>query len=338
MRYLNTLYITQYRTKVRHRRGSLLVSNPGERRRVPLHQLDSVVLFGGQITTDAITQCVKSQVRVVGLTRGGRIRFIVGGPTSGNVHLRIAQYGTSTAYDRHLELCRTFVAAKLRSVTHVLSRWSRDHSDLSIGTDLARRARQVGQCIERLANAPTPDHVRGIEGDAARLHFGGIAHILKRGVLRFSARTRRPPRDPVNAALSFCYALAVTEGTGACDAVGLDPQIGFLHSPRSGRPSLALDLTEELRPLIDRFVVGVVRRKQLGVSEFTKTPGGAVYLNDGGRRKLLRLWEEHKNVEYPHPILERRVGRWALPTVQATLLARHLRGDLDAYPPFVLGA
>ena len=293
-------------------------------------------MFAGQVTTDALDQCVRRRVRVAALTRGGRIRFIVGGPTTGNVHLRIAQYMTSTTPAHKLSLCKVIVAAKLRSATQILSRWSRDHRNPSVATELSRRARMVSECIDRLAHAPTPDHVRGIEGDAARIHFGGISRILSGGSLGFSARTRRPPRDPVNAALSFCYSLVVTEGTGACDTVGLDPQIGFLHDPRSGRPSLALDLAEELRPLVDRFVVGIVRRHQLRPADFTTTPGGGVYLNDRGRNKLLRYWEEHKNVEYQHPILRRRVSRWALPTVQATLLARYLRSDLPAYPPFLI--
>lgn len=336
MRYLNTLYITQHRARLGYRRGSLIVTHPEHQQRIPIEGLDSVVLFTGQLTTQAIAQCVRRRIRVAALTRSGRIRFVVGGPTTGNVHLRIGQYTASTTPDHTLNLSRLTVAAKLRSTTHILARWSRDHRDLATATNLSRRARQISQCIQQLAEAPTPDHVRGIEGDAARLHFGGMARILNRGPLTYNRRTRRPPRDPVNAALSFCYALLVTEETGACDTVGLDPQIGFLHRPRSGRPSLALDLAEELRPLTDRFVVGLVRRRQLTTSHFTTTPGEAVYLNDQGRRTLLRQWEEHKNVEYHHPILQRNVGRWALPTVQATLLARHLRGDLTAYPPFVL--
>lgn len=293
-------------------------------------------MFGGQITTDSIAQCVRRGVRIASVSRSGRIRFIVGGPRTGNVHLRVAQYTASTASDHTLDLCRILVAAKLRSTIRVLSRWARDSTDLVKAAELSRRARKVVECVARLSDAPTPDHVRGIEGDAARLHFGGVALILDKGILSFSARTRRPPRDAVNAALSFCYAMLTTEETGACDAVGLDPQIGFLHTARSGRPSLALDLAEELRPVIDRFIVGLVRRRQLRNTDFVTTPGGAVYLSDEGRKRLLGYWEEHKKVEYHHPILKRAVGRWALPTVQATLLARHLRGDLSAYPPFVL--
>lgn len=336
LRYLNTLYVTRYRARVGYRRGSLVISHPEGKQRIPLQELDSVVLFAGQITTDALTHCVRRHIRVAALTRGGRIRFVVGGPTTGNVHLRIAQYSTSTKFDENLDLCRVIVAAKLRSTISVLSRWSRDSRDRAISQELSRRTKRIRECIERLTEAPTPDHVRGVEGDAARLHFGGVARILDRGLLKYSARTRRPPRDPVNAALSFCYSLLVTEGSGAADSVGLDPQIGFLHTARSGRPSLALDLAEELRPLVDRFIVGLVRRRQLTTTDFIRTPGGATYLNDQGRRRLLRYWEEHKSVEYHHPILRRDVGRWALPTVQATLMARHLRGDLASYPPFLL--
>ena len=154
--------------------------------------------------------------------------------------------------------------------------------------------------------------------------------------LEFSSRTRRPPRDPVNAMLSFCYALLVTECTGALESVGLDYQMGFFHRPRAGRPSLALDLAEELRALTDRFVVSLVRRRQVGAASFDHTPGGGVYLSDDARTALIKAWEDHKESELPHRILGRPVGRWAIPSVQATLLARHLRGDLTAYPPFVL--
>jgi len=336
MRYLNTIYITEYRARVKYRRGALLVIEPLKKHRIPLEGIDSVILFAGQITTDALAECVRKNIRVAALTRSGRIRFIVGGPTRGNVHLRVAQYNASINADSVLELCRILVAAKLRSTVHVLARWSRDNKDLVIIADLSRRVKLIKASIERIKLAPTPDHVRGIEGDAARLHFGAISRIIETSLLGFEARNRRPPRDPVNAALSFCYSLVTTELSGACDAVGLDPQIGFLHTARSGRPSLALDLAEELRLLVDRFIVGIVRRYQLNDDDFITTPGGAVYLSDEGRHKLLRFWEEHKNVEYHHPILNRSVGRWALPTVQATLMARYLRGDLPAYPPFLL--
>ncbi len=135
--------------------------------------------------------------------------------------------------------------------------------------------------------------------------------------------------------MSFCYGLLTTELVGALNALGLDHQLGFLHRPRAGRPSLALDLAEEMRPLTDRFAVALLTRRQLGASHFVSTPGGAVYLADDGRDIAIQSWEAHKEKSIPHRILRRPVERWALPTVQATLMARHLRGDLRHYPPFV---
>ena len=136
--------------------------------------------------------------------------------------------------------------------------------------------------------------------------------------------------------LGFCYGLLVAEVIGAVESVGLDHQMGFFHRPRSGRPSLALDLAEELRALTDRFVVSLVRRRQVGPDSFVRTPGGGVYMSDEGRTSLIKAWEGHKEAEIHHRVLDRKIGRWALPSVQATLLARHLRGDLPAYPPFVM--
>ena len=173
-------------------------------------------------------------------------------------------------------------------------------------------------------------------GGRLRDSLVGKAERVAGNGLGFSSRTRRPPRDPVNAMLSFCYGLLVTECTGALESVGLDYQMGFFHRPRAGRPSLALDLAEELRALTDRFVVSPVRRRQVGADSFNHTPGGGVYLSDDARTALIKAWEDHKETELPHRILGRPVGRWAIPSVQATLLARHLRRDLAAYPPFVL--
>lgn len=218
----------------------------------------------------------------------------------------------------------------------MIARWGRDHPDRCTRARLRERADQIGERIGRVPLAETPHVLRGVEGDAGRLHFGAMRIVLSRDELSFAARVRRPPRDPVNAMLGMCYALALTEVAGAVETIGLDPQIGFMHRARSGRASLALDLLEELRPLIDRFVVGLVRRKQMQTVDFTATPGGACFLSDNGRDRLIGLWEDHKNTSMHHKVVGRRVERWALPTIQATLLARHLRGDLCSYPPFVL--
>ena len=337
MRYLNTVYVRDHRARVQCRRGSLLIASPEGSQRVPLEAVDAVVVMGSaQLTTQALDTCVRRGVRVAALTKGGTLRFTVNGATGGNVHLRTAHYQAAMDEACSLALAKAVVAAKVRNSSIVVGRWSRDAETPERRSELAARSDAIRARVGRLADAATGDDVRGIEGDAARIYFRAIAEVVESAPLRFSTRTRRPPRDPVNAMLGFCYGLLVTEFIGALEGVGLDYQIGFLHRPRSGRPSLALDLAEELRAPTDRFVVTLVRRRQMGPDDFERTPGGGVYLNDGGRSKLITSWEEHKDTEIDHRLLGRPVGRWALPSVQATLLARHLRGDLPDYPPFVL--
>ncbi|MCY4279433.1 MAG: CRISPR-associated endonuclease Cas1 [Acidimicrobiaceae bacterium] len=336
MRYLNTVYVRDHTARIGHRQGSLIVKQEAGATRIPLASIDGVVLLGsGQISTDALAACVKREIRVASLRRSGSIRFVVGGPLSGNVHLRMAQHEAVVNMEHSLTIARSVVAAKLQSSRTMLLRWSRDADNSSGRQRLHRRAAMIAERITKVPNAQSADHLRGLEGDAARIYFGGLGlHLAGVGV-QFSARTRRPPRNPVNALMSFCYGLLTTELVGAINAVGLDHQLGLLHRPRSGRPSLALDLAEETRPLTDRFVVALLTRRQIGADHFILTPGGAVYLNDDGRDIVLKSWEAHKEKSVPHRILRRPVERWALPTVQATLLARHLRGDLRYYPPFV---
>lgn len=337
MRYLSTLYVRNHRARISHRRGSLIVSGPDGNHRVPLEGIDAVVVLGGaQATMQAIDACVERGVRFAALRRSGIPRFTVSGPTSGNVHLRTALFQAVTDDAHALSLSKATVAAKLQSSARVVARWSRDEKEAVQKAPLAERAAQIRSRIPRLDAAATGNHVRGVEGDAARIYFRAMGDALASADLGFSARSRRPPRNPVNAMLGFCYGLLVTECIGALESTGLDYQMGFFHRPRSGRPSLALDLAEELRALTDRFVVSLVRRRQLRHESFQRVPGGAVYLSDDGRASLIKAWEDHKEMEVQHRILGQRVGRWALPSVQATLLARHLRGDLSAYPPFVL--
>ena len=337
MRYLNTVYVRNHRARVKSRRGALLVASPDGYERIPLEAVDAVVLLGGgQITTQALEACVRRGVRVAALRQGGSVRFVVGHPTGGNVHLRMALYRAVNDEQLSLDLSRAVVAAKLQNSRKVVARWARDEKDPTLAAQMVSRSHDILGRVARLPKAPTPNHVRGVEGDAARIHFGAVRQVLSECELQFSGRQRRPPRDPVNAMLGFCYGLMLTEFIGSIEAVGLDYQMGFFHRPRSGRPSLALDLAEELRPLTDRFVVSLIRRRQVGSESFVEMPGGAVYLTDEGRKQLIKEWERHKESEVQHMVLGRRVGRWALPSIQATLLARHLRGDLPAYPPFVM--
>lgn len=336
MRYLNTVYVRDHEARVGHRRGSLMVKQESGTTRIPLAAIDAVVLLGsGQVTSDALAACVKRGVRVASLRRSGALRFTVGGPMSGNVHLRMAQHTAVVSEEHSLAVAQAIVAAKLQNSRKMLLRWSRDAKSAGHRLELQRRAEMVSERIARVPGARSGDHLRGLEGDAARIYFGGLGQHLDDIGVRFSNRTRRPPRDPANALMSFCYGLLTTEFVGSINAVGLDHQLGFLHRPRAGRPSLALDLAEELRPLTDRFAVALLKRRQLVAGHFVRTPGGAVYLSDDGRDTVLKSWESHKETPVPHRVLRRPVERWALPTVQATLLARHLRGDLRLYPPFI---
>ena len=211
------------------------MASPEGSRRVPLEALDAVVVLGGaQITMQALDACVRRGIRVAALHRGGGVRFVVNGATNGNVHLRKALFEAVTDDSRSLDLSRVIVAAKLQNSRKVVGRWSRDEKDAVGSKRLADRSEQIRQRIARLVEAATGDHVRGIEGDAARIYFRAVEQVVADAEFGFSSRTRRPPRDPVNAMLSFCYGLLVTECTGALESVGLDFQMGFFHRPRAG--------------------------------------------------------------------------------------------------------
>lgn len=340
MRVLTTLYIADHRASVMTRHGSLVVSSgDGTKSRVPLEALEAVVIVGGgHITSDALAACTEHGVQVTGLSQGGRIRFEVGRSVGGNVHLRLAQVRSALDTERANEIGRWIVAGKLENARRLLQRWAWD----AHGSDrrfLRRIADEIADRSRAVATAVSGDAIRGFEGDGTRRYFEGLSRHLEssRCGFRFDTRSRRPPRDPVNAALSFVYGIVLTGLTGAVEAVGLDPQVGFLHGIRPGRPSLALDLLEEFRvALADRFVVGAFSRRMLADEDFVHTLGGACYLSEAGRRRLLLGWDDFKRSATQHPLLEKSVDRGSLLVVQATMMARFLRGDLPAYPPYVM--
>ncbi len=335
---LNTLYVTEHRAMVGVDHQALMVT---VRRvpvgRFPLDGLDAVLLIGkANITTDAIERCARRGVRIASLKQNGAVRFLIEPPGTGNVLLRVAQHRCADNADK-FDLARTFVAGKLQNYRRLIGYWARANS----GADrrfLDEQRDIVNERLRRLATAATGDQIRGVEGDATRRYFKAVGRHLeaKNSPLRFERRDRRPPRDPFNALLGFLYGLVLTDAVGALQAVGLDHQIGFLHEPRPGRSSLALDLIEELRPLVDRFAVSITTRRQITPDDFVTRAGGACYLSETGRRTLIGLWDEHRRDEERHLLLGRAVPRTHLATVQATLLARHLRGDIPHYPPFVL--
>lgn len=337
MRALNTLYVTSHRARITTRKGSLVVHDPDRgRARVPMESLEAVALLGhAEITSPAMAACVQRGIRVTAHTRSGRIRFCVSGATGGNVELRTRQLQAFQDPEASAAIARSLVAGKLQNARAMINRWAWDSHprERSLLDDQRER---IGDALRALSGATDGDRIRGIEGDGSRRYFRALAVALSRTPFPFRARTRRPPLDPPNALLSFVYSLVHAELVGAAESHGLDPQVGFLHRLRPGRASLALDIAEELRPAhADRFSVRLLRRGELTPEDFTTRPGGACHLSDDGRAKVLQRYEAYRDTDTDHPLLDRAIPRWSLPHVQTTLMARHLRGDLTDYPPYL---
>ena len=339
-RLLNTLYVTTEGAGLRKDGENIVVEIEGAvRARAPLHMLASVVVFGPIYLSPAlIGACASAGVCIVLLDRVGRFLARIEGPVSGNVLLRRAQYRLS---EQPEDVVRSFLVGKVANQRAVLMRALRDHGD-SVGAQ-ARDAIQV--VMDRLARImrrielanENLDMLRGSEGEAAQLYFSVFDHLIRPpdSALRWTARSRRPPLDPVNALLSFLYTLLTHDCRAALEAVGLDPAVGFLHRDRPGRPSLALDLMEELRPVLaDRLALSLLNRRQLGAQDFEIRDGGAVLLKDDARKTVLSAWQERKKDERQHPFFEEKAPLGLVPYLQAQMLARHVRGDLDAYPPW----
>jgi CRISP-associated protein Cas1 len=337
---LNTLYVTTEGASLR-KDGENLVAEleKEERARVPLHMLASVVVFGGIYISPALMQaCAAAGITMVLLDRTGRFQARIEGPVTGNVLLRRAQYRAS---DKPDDIVRSLVMGKVANQRSVLMRALRDYGD-----DYASEDKQsIDTVVERLARIlrrvelsdETLDALRGSEGEAASLYFGVFDHLIRSPdpEMRWRGRSRRPPLDPVNALLSFLYTLLTHDCRSAAESVGLDPAVGFLHRDRPGRPSLALDLMEELRPVLaDRLALSLLNRRQLRAKDFETRDGGAVMMSSDARKTVLTAWQERKKEERTHPFLEERAPLGLVPYLQAQMLARHLRGDLDAYPPW----
>jgi CRISPR-associated protein Cas1 len=338
---LNTLYITTPDAYLRLEGETVCVMVDKEKRlQVPLHHLGGFVCFGHTMLSPALLgRCAEEGRSVVWLDRNGRFGARLEGPVSGNILLRQAQHRTADDTAQALDLARSFIAGKLRNSRQVLQRSARDAKDGEDQTKLGDAAQRIGQILEKLANASSHDEVRGYEGDAARLYFGALNLAIRpqaRDSFVFDTRSRRPPRDPINALLSFLYAVLLNDCRSALETVGLDPQLGYLHSVRPGRPALALDLMEEFRSVVaDRLVLTLINRRQIQESDFDHRDGGAVMLNDSGRKTVITAYQERKQEGLKHPLLEEPVPIGLLPHIQARLLARVLRGDAEGYLPYL---
>ncbi len=279
--------------------------------------------------------CARRKITITALSRNGKVRFRVTGATSGNVHLRVRQLEAHLDPELTNRIARSVVAGKLQNCRHMISRWMWDATDPRRGALQYARDR-VTEAIATLAAAHDGDTIRGIEGHGTYWYFRALRIALSDTPFSFHGRNRRPPRDASNALMSFVYALTLNEASGALEAAGLDPQIGYLHRLRSGRPALALDLIEELRPIhADRFSVRMLRRRQLQPDDFRTTVGGACHLTDDGRTAVLKEYSRYRDETVHHSLLDRDIPRWSLVQIQATLMARHLRGDLTDYAPYL---
>lgn len=337
--HLNTLYILTKGAYVAKESETLVVRVGEEvRARIPAMTIGGVVCFGQvSCSPPLLGYCVERGITVTYLSEHGRFFARVEGPTRGNVLLRREQYRWSDSPDRTCGIARSVVAAKIANARAVLQRAVRDRPEAEGSERLADAVTALGALVSDLSSRGDTDSVRGLEGAAARTYFSVFDDLIsqQKDEFRFKGRTRRPPLDRINALLSFVYTLLLHDYRSAVETVGLDPAVGFLHRERPGRPSLALDLMEELRPwFADRLVLSLVNLKQLERGSFERAASGAVTLTEDARRTVLAAYQKRKQEEILHPFLGEKTTVGLVPQLQALLLARRLRGELDEYPSF----
>lgn len=332
---LNTLYVTLPQAYLAKDGETVVVRQEQETRlRVPILALEGIVCVGFVAMSPALMAfCAERNVGVSFLSEHGRFLARIQGPVHGNVLLRREQYRRADSATDSAAIARSVLLAKAVNVRTALLRAAREHPSDTVH----RAAARMAESIRALESAPTLDVLRGIEGDAARGYFSVFDELIlhQKNAFFFHERSRRPPLDNVNALLSFLYTLLAHDVSSALETAGLDPAVGFLHRDRPGRAGLALDLMEELRPVLaDRLALTLINRRQVDAAGFTRSDTGGVVMNDRTRKEVLVAWQSRKQEELLHPFLNEKIPLGLIPHAQALLLARHLRGDLDAYPPY----
>lgn len=337
---LNTLYVTTQGAYLAREGETVVVRADGATLlQVPIHTLSGIVCFGQVGCSPALMGlCGERQVALSFLTLHGRFLARVTGGVSGNVLLRREQYRRADDPQQAARLAWSFVGAKIANSRVVLLRAVRDRPDHPGNAALRDAAGQLSTILQELRNDMSLDSIRGKEGEAARIYFEAFPHLITadKEAFHFEGRNRRPPQDNVNALLSFVYTLLGHDTAAALEGVGLDPAVGFLHRDRPGRPGLALDMMEEMRPfLADRLVLSLINRQQVTGGDFERTESGGVHMQEKARKTVIVAYQKRKEDEIHHPFLSEKIPVGLLPHVQALLLARHLRGDMDGYPSFV---
>lgn len=335
---LNTLYVTTPEAYLSKDRLNAVVSVKQEEVfRIPIHNIEQIVTFGYMGASPGLMKlCADNSVSLTFLTPQGRYISRLQGPTKGNVLLRKAQYGYSDDSAYSLHLSKLFIGGKIQNYRNILRRFLRDHG---FDEEVEKATCVLAKCKDIVLNADSIESVRGVEGEAATHYFGVFSHLIlsqKEGFI-FHGRNRRPPKDAVNAMLSFAYSLICNDVISALETVGLDPYVGFMHTLRPGRASLALDVMEELRAYLgDRLVLSLINRKQISINDFVKQGDEGIVMTDDGRKTILTAWQNRKREQITHPYLNEKVSIGLLPYIQATLLARYIRNDIDDYPVFLI--
>ena len=337
---LNTLFVTTQGSYLFKEGETVVIKADDEiRLRLPIHTLGGIVCFG-QVSCSPYLMgfCAESGVAVSFLTENGDFLAKVQGPVSGNVLLRREQYRRADDLKTSALIAQAVLTGKIANCRTVLQRALRDHSDKIDADAISQASQRLANYMRRLSSELTLDVLRGIEGESAYTYFSVFDHLItsQKDNFRFQERSRRPPLDNVNCLLSFLYTIVMHDVRSALETVGLDPAVGFLHRDRPGRYGLALDLMEEFRPFFaDRLALSLINLCQVQDKGFQKKESGAVWMDDDTRKTVLVAYQKRKQEEIEHPFLKEKVSIGILFYVQALLMARYLRGDMDNYPPFI---
>ena len=339
-KHLNTLFVTTQGAYLTKDGETVVVKVEKEiRLRIPIHTIGGIVCFGNIMCSPFLMGfCAERDVAISFLTEYGRFLARVQGPVSGNVLLRREQYRRADDMNASAEMARAVLTGKLANCRTVLGRALRDHSDKLNADEVREASQRINSSLQRLQSDLPLNVLRGFEGEAAHTYFSVFDHLItsQKENFIFRERNRRPPLDNVNCLLSFLYTLVLHDVRSALESVGLDPAVGFLHRDRPGRPGLALDIMEEFRPfLADRLTLSLINLNQVQTKGFKKMESGAVLMDDETRKAVLVAYQKRKQDEIMHPFLEEKVPIGLLFHMQALLLARCLRGDLDGYPTFI---
>ncbi|MDX9888763.1 MAG: type I-C CRISPR-associated endonuclease Cas1c [Anaerovoracaceae bacterium] len=339
-RLLNTLYVTTEDAYLTLDGDNIVIRQvDSELSRFPLHMLESIIAFTYAGASPALMgECAKRNIGLTFCTPRGRFLARAVGESSGNVLLRRTQYRVADDLEESCRIAKSMIFGKIYNSRWSIERTIRDHG-LRLNVEELRNSSSIlKNAMQNVMECENLETLRGIEGEAASVYFSVLDNMIltNKDVFQFSGRNRRPPMDNINAMLSFIYALLANDCTSALESVGLDSYVGFLHRDRPGRNSLSLDLMEELRSCYgDRFVITLVNNRVVNEFCFEKRENGSVMMLEDGRKKVIKLWQEKKREEITHPFLKEKISWGLVPHVQALLLARYLRGDLDAYPPFL---